>query len=388
MMHFFKKINWLNTIFILFLTPCSAMIGLTYLISQGDMQWATWLLAFVLLSCTGLSITIGYHRLFAHRSFKVVWPVRLVLALFGAAAFQGSILEWSTDHRNHHLHTDTDRDPYSIKKGFWYAHIGWLFVLDTSLRDFSNVSDLAKDPVIRFQHRFFIPLALLMGFGLPAWIASFWGDALGGLVIGGFLRTVCNHHITFSVNSVCHWFGRRPYSEEQSARDNWMTALITFGEGYHNFHHQFPQDYRNGIRFYHFDPSKWIIKSLAKLRLASGLKRVESYRIMRYRLRQEEADMINRVSEYSTQLMAQVNDFVKPLYKRIIDQAEQLQNLKLHYRELKRQRVDSLKENLKAQKLKLKLASVELKKNLILWNYVMHAGYHSLSAINYADLSF
>lgn len=387
-MNILKRINWLNTGFILILTPVVSILGMIYLVHTGDMHLATWLMGFFLLSAAGFSITMGYHRLFSHSSYKAAWPIRLALALFGAAAFQGSILEWSTDHRNHHLYTDTDKDPYSIKKGFWYAHIGWLLVLDTSKRDFSNVDDLMKDPIVRFQHKFFIPLALFMGFALPTAIAALWGDALGGLIIAGFLRTVINHHVTFAINSVCHVFGKRIYSEKQSARDNWFTALFTFGEGYHNFHHQFPLDYRNGIRYYQYDPTKWLIRLLSYVGLAYDLKRVDEHRIMRYRLLKEEAEIMTRINTCSSQLMTQVNEFVKPIYNQILEQMDHINEISEAYKKLKKEKMDSFKGKmddyralLKAHKLKLKLARVELQKNLEMWKSFVNADQRALASL-------
>jgi stearoyl-CoA desaturase (delta-9 desaturase) len=388
-MKLLKRINWLNTIFILFLTPIVSIVGLVYMVHTGDMHLATWLLGFFMLSAGGFSITVGYHRLFSHRSYKAAWPIRLILALFGAAAFQGSILEWCTDHRNHHLYTDTDKDPYDIKKGFWFAHIGWLLVLDHSTRDFSNVEELAKDPIVKYQHKYYVPIALFMGLVLPMAVAAFWGDALGGLIIGGFLRTVLNHHATFAINSVCHMFGKRDYSEKQSARDNWFTAIFTFGEGYHNFHHQFPIDYRNGVRYYHYDPTKWIIRSLSYVGLASDLKRVDEHRILRYKLIKEEADIMGRINRYSANLMSQVNDFVKPIYDQILEQMDHINEIKASYKKLKKEKVDSVKGKmdeyktlLKAHKLKLKLAKVELQKNLALWKSFVNADKRALASLS------
>lgn len=375
-----SKINWVNLLFIAVLTPIGAVLGLIYLSKTGDWQWQTLLMSGIVLCCTGLGITVGYHRLFSHDTFMAVWPVRLFFALVGAAAFQGSVLEWCTDHRNHHLHTDTDKDPYSISKGFWFAHFGWLMVLDKSKRNYANVEDLAADPILRFQHKFYIPLALFMGFGVPTLLAACWGDALGGLILAGFVRTVVNHHATFAINSVCHVFGNRPYSEKQSARDNWFTALFTFGEGYHNFHHQFPRDYRNGIRFYHFDPSKWLINLMSWTGLAYDLKKIDESRILRYRMMQDKADTLARVNQYSQDLMQQASDVIKPLYDRIMEQMAVMRELRQHYRTLKRSKlkdfqgkVDEYRAALVSQKIKLKMARYELKKNLVLWKSFMKA---------------
>ncbi|PHQ80800.1 MAG: fatty acid desaturase [Coxiella sp. (in: Bacteria)] len=388
-MNFLKKINWINVSFILLLTPIVGIGGLIYLIHTGDMRLATWIMAFCLLCAGGFSITVGYHRLFSHRSYKAAWPVRFLLALFGAATFQGSILEWCTDHRNHHLYTDTEKDPYSISEGFWYAHMGWLFTLDGSKRDYSNVEELAKDPIIKYQHKFYVPIAIIMGFGLPMLLGSLWGDMWGGLILGGFLRIVLNHHTTFAINSVCHVFGERKYSDKQTARDNWITAFFTFGEGYHNFHHQFPLDYRNGIRFYQYDPTKWIIRSLSYVGLASGLKRVDEQRILRYRLLKQEADIMKKISRYSEQFMTQVNEFVKPVYNQILEQIEHINELKESYKQLQQGQIKAMKGKmddyrvqLKAHKLKLKLAQVELKKNLSKWQSLVRADQGALVSLS------
>jgi len=276
-------INWTNTLFLI-ITPIVAIVGTTVIISMGLLSWKTVCLMLSLLILIGFSVTAGYHRLFSHLTYKTIWPLRLFFLLFTAGGFQGSALEWCTDHRNHHRYTDTEKDPYNITQSFWHAHIGWLFTLDTTKRDFSNVEDLKEDPLVRFQHRFFIPLSIFMGFILPTLIAALWGDAWGGFIIAGFLRVVLTQHMTFCINSVAHTFGDPTYSDRCTARDNWVAAFLTMGEGYHNFHHQFPADYRNGIRFYHFDPTKWIIQSLSYFRITRDLKRVAQHRIIHYRV--------------------------------------------------------------------------------------------------------
>lgn len=352
-MSIFKRINWTNTLFLM-ITPLVALIGSIYLISNHLIHWQTLVLSGVFVVFTGLSITAGYHRLFAHKSYEAKWPVKLFFALFGAAAFEGSIAEWSTDHRNHHRYTDTDKDPYDIKKGFWYAHIGWLFTLDESKRDFSNVAELLEDRIVAWQNRFFVPLAIFMGFVLPMGIASLWGDALGGLIFGGALRLVFNHHATFCINSVCHLFGKRTYSG-QSARDNWFTALFTYGEGYHNFHHQFPIDYRNGIRFFDFDPTKWLIALMSFVGLASNLKTVSSERIIHYKVRMDN----NRLA-----MFAHLSNAVKPVYEKIVHLLKLIEELEKRYSEMKKAQI---KAHLVEYRSQLKSARKELKRVLSVW---------------------
>ena len=321
-----NKINWLNTLFIT-LTAIAGIVGTPLLIVFGFIHWPTWILAAGMLMICGLSVTAGYHRLAAHRSYRAAWPVRLLFVLFGAAAFEGSLLEWATDHRNHHRYTDTDQDPHSIKNGFWYAHIGWLFTLDPSKRDFSNVQDLFTDPIYRFQHRFFPLVAVIMGFGLPMSIGALLGDLLGGLVVAGALRIAFLHQSTFFINSLCHIFGKQTY-KGSSAKDNWVTALLTFGEGFHNFHHQFPIDYRNGVRFFHFDPTKWLIYLLSCVGFASDLKRVEQHRMIKYRLNTD----ARRLPFFSEE----IKKMLKPLYERIHHLLAQLEELEKSYTTLKR----------------------------------------------------
>jgi stearoyl-CoA desaturase (delta-9 desaturase) len=139
------------------------------------------------------------------------------------------------------------------------------------LSDFSNVKHLVTNPLIRFQNRFYVPLGTTFGLLLPTLLAWIWGDPWGGLFVAGFLRLLVEYHATFAINSFTHTFGRQPYSTASTARDGFVAALITFGEGYHNFHHRFPGDYRNGVRAYHFDPTKWWVWSLSKLRMAWNL---------------------------------------------------------------------------------------------------------------------
>jgi stearoyl-CoA desaturase (delta-9 desaturase) len=240
----------------------------------------------VLLYANGLAITTGYHRLWAHRTYDAHWSVRLLLMLFGTMAIQNSILVWASNHRSHHQYVDDDdRDPYSASRGLWFSHIGWMLrSYAASSTDFSNVRDLQKDPIVSFQHRHYLALALALNVLLPLALGWLHGDLWGVFLLAGVLRLVVSHHLTFLINSVAHAFGRQPYSDEHSARDNGWLAFLTYGEGYHNFHHQFAHDYRNGIRWWQWDPSKWIICSLSWVGLTTRLKRTPAVAIHRARL--------------------------------------------------------------------------------------------------------
>lgn len=242
---------------------------------------SAWIAAVVVLFLNGISITAGYHRLWSHNAYKASLPVRVLFALFGAAATQNSIKVWASGHRRHHRHVDdNEKDPYSAGRGFWFSHIGWMCRAYPSGKvRFDNIKDLERDPVVEWQHKYYVPLALIMNF-LPALaVGLIVGDIWSGILLAGFLRLVVSHHSTFFINSLAHIWGRRPYTHENSARDNDVLALFTYGEGYHNYHHIFQGDYRNGIRWWHYDPTKWLIWSMSKLGLANDLKRTEKAHI-------------------------------------------------------------------------------------------------------------
>jgi stearoyl-CoA desaturase (delta-9 desaturase) len=221
--------------------------------------------------------------LFAHLSFKAKTPVKAATLLFGACAFENSVLDWCSDHRKHHKHVDHDDDPYDISKGFFWAHIGWLLFKLGPEMPMDNVNDLKRDKFIMWQHHWCNTIAFVLGLGLPTLLGFLWNGwvgALGGFLIPGVLRVFAVQHCTFFINSVCHTVGRRPYSSRCSARDSAIMALFTFGEGYHNYHHEFQHDYRNGVKKTNFDPTKWTIWSLEKVGLVSDLRRVPDEKIL------------------------------------------------------------------------------------------------------------
>lgn len=294
---YYKGYHWPHILFFT-LTPLVAIGGITWRIVIGT-PWGTWVLALVMLALCGLSTTGGYHRLFSHKSYQAGLPLRLFYLLFGAAAFEGSVRWWACGHRTHHLYTDTQQDPYGINKGFWHAHIGWLFTKDQEPPNFDHVKDLDQDPWILLQDRFFPMLAVLVGWFLPTAVASLWGDPWGGFLIAGLARMVVNHHTTFCINSVCHSLGRQPYSDQDSARDSWLSALLTYGEGYHNYHHAFPNDYRNGIRFFHWDPTKWFIKFSHWLGLAKDLRKVRKEKILLAKILMDQKRFASRLPDGS-----------------------------------------------------------------------------------------
>jgi stearoyl-CoA desaturase (Delta-9 desaturase) len=278
----FEKVNWLISSFLigtLFLAVTAVPVYLWFF----GLNTFQVVLFFVMFFACGFSVTLGYHRLFSHRTFEAHWFIRLFTLVFGAAAFENSVLLWACEHRSHHKHVDHDDDPYCISKGLFHAHVGWLlFKLDPP-PPFDNVSDLKKDPLVMWQNRYIHWIAGLVAFVFPATLGLVWGgwsSALGAFLIAGVARVVVLQHCTFCINSLCHYFGDQPYSSRCSARDSWLMAIVTLGEGYHNFHHEFQYDYRNGVKPWQFDPTKWVIWTLSKLGLARKLRRVSSEKII------------------------------------------------------------------------------------------------------------
>ena len=315
----FEKVNWQISSFLigtLFLAVTAVPIYVWFF-GLDAFQVGLFVLMFL---ATGFSITVGYHRLFAHRTFEAHWLVRLAVLIFGAAAFENSVLLWSCEHRSHHKHVDHDDDPYCISHGLFHAHIGWLlFKLDPP-PPFDNVADLKKDPLVMWQHRHIHLIAAVVSFVLPAALGYLWGgwvSALGGFLIGGIARVVAVQHSTFCINSLCHYLGDQPYSTKCSARDSWLMAIVTLGEGYHNYHHEFQHDYRNGVKPWHFDPTKWIIWTMSKIGLAEKLRRVPDEKIILAELNEAKQRLAANIS--GGKMNKADSAIVTKAYERLLD---------------------------------------------------------------------
>ncbi|KAJ5676651.1 uncharacterized protein N7477_002284 [Penicillium maclennaniae] len=276
-------VNWINTTLIL-IVPSLGCVAAFY--TQLRLPTAIW--ALVYYFWTGLGITAGYHRLWAHRSYEAYLPLRIFLACVGGGAVQGSIRWWSSKHRAHHRWTDTVKDPYSVRKGVWYSHFMWM-VLKQNPKDQgrTDISDLNQDPIVVWQHRHYGEVILVFGLLFPMVVAGLgWGDWRGGLIYAGILRFLFVQQATFCVNSLAHWLGDQPFDDRNSPRDHVITALVTLGEGYHNFHHEFPSDYRNAIQWWQYDPTKWSIWAWKQIGLATNLKQFRANEIEKGRVQQ------------------------------------------------------------------------------------------------------
>jgi stearoyl-CoA desaturase (Delta-9 desaturase) len=247
----------------------------------------------VLYTACGLGITVGFHRLFSHRSFKAAAPVRAILAILGSMTIQGPVTQWVTDHRKHHALSDREGDPHSPHgrvgafgglTGFFHAHMGWLVTTKGMERGRRYGRDLYDDRLIRTIDRLYMAwvlLSLAIPFAVGYAVDPTLTGGLTGMVWGGLVRIFLFHHMTWSVNSVCHTFGRRPFETEDESRNNWLVALPTFGEGWHNNHHAFPGSAIHGLGRRQIDVSWWTIRTLERLGMAWDVKTPAAGRIAR-----------------------------------------------------------------------------------------------------------
>ncbi len=245
----------------------------------------------VLYVVIALGVTVGYHRLLTHAAFGSPPPVRYALAVLGSMAVQGPVIDWVADHRKHHAHTDEEGDPHSphghgsgfagMVRGLLYAHMGWLLDTQGQARKRKYAPDLLEDPGMRAINRLFVPLALLgllVPFALGWAIGGDLRDGLTGLLWGGLVRVFLLHHVTWSINSVCHFFGRRRFeTDDHSTNVAWL-ALPSLGEAWHHNHHAFPRSSRHGLRRLELDPSAMVITAMERLGLARNVIRISPER--------------------------------------------------------------------------------------------------------------
>jgi stearoyl-CoA desaturase (delta-9 desaturase) len=246
----------------------------------------------VLYVATALGVTVGFHRHFTHRSFKTTRPVRVVLAVLGSAAVEGPVISWVADHRKHHAFSDRDGDPHSphvghgggwrgTLRGLAHAHVGWLFVHDQRGKRSRYAPDLLDDPAIRFVDRTFL-VWVLAGLALPFGLGWVLGGtltaALTGLLWGGAVRLLVLHHVTFSINSLCHYFGRRRFATDDESRNLAWLSVLSMGEAWHNNHHAFPTSAAHGMRAWEIDPSALVIRGLEVSGLAWDVRRISRER--------------------------------------------------------------------------------------------------------------
>jgi stearoyl-CoA desaturase (delta-9 desaturase) len=265
--------------------PFAAFIAAVVLLWNEAVSWRDLAIFGGMYFVTAMGITIGYHRLFTHRAFEAPRPVKYLFAVLGSMAVQGPLIDWVADHRKHHAFTDTEGDPHSPHhdhgegfkgaiEGLWYAHMGWLFVTQGTAQKRRFARDLLEDPGMRRISRAF-PWLVLLGLAIPFALGfGLTGSVAGGLTAllwGGFVRIFMVHHVTWSVNSVCHFFGRRRFDTDDYSTNVLWLALPSLGESWHHNHHAFPRAAKQGLRWWEIDPSGLIILGMKKVGLARNV---------------------------------------------------------------------------------------------------------------------
>ena len=269
------------------LPPAALGVG-GWLSWGGSLHWRDLLVLAITYMLTGLGITVGYHRLFTHRSFKTTRSVRALLAVLGSMAVEGPVLEWVATHRKHHRFSDHSGDPHSPHvdhapgwrgslHGLWHAHVGWMLRGEDLPNPARYAKDLLADRDLRFISRTF-PVWVLVGLAVPFGLGvALTGSVVGGLtglLWGGAVRIFLLHHATFSINSLCHSFGRRPFTTRDQSRNLAWLAPLAFGEAWHNNHHAFPTSARHGLARWQVDPGAWLIAALERTHLAWDVIRI------------------------------------------------------------------------------------------------------------------
>lgn len=252
-----------------------AVIGVPLYGYLDHYTWLDWSLFGLLYVVSGLGITVGYQRLTTHRSFNYPDWVNGALLIAGAWALQSSATKWkwAPNHLSHHAHCDEENDPYNAQRGLWHSHYGWLFTPD-QYADQKYATRIANDPVAVWQYKY-CPLLVLTGLADTFLIGFLYNVVLGGVgcfLLAGVGRTFAVLNSMFCINSVCHLWRQQLHGSSDSSRDSWLVSLVTFGEGYHNYLPMYQTDYRNGPRWYHFDPSKWLILWLYSVGLSTSLR--------------------------------------------------------------------------------------------------------------------
>lgn len=308
-----KKLVWKNILFF-GITSLIALVGLPLYAHFVGLKKVDWVIFTFMAAATMMSTTFGYHRLFSHRAFKAHPLVVFFNLFFGAATFGGSVLNWASGHRIHHKYTDTEDDPYNIKEGFWHAHMGWFLNRKNKIIDFDNVKDLSANKFIKHQHDHYALWAISAGIALPLAVGYAAGSFWGAFFLGVCGRLFFIHQSIFLINSACHMLGKATYSLDESARDSWICAILTHGEGYHSFHHRFPSDYRNGVRWYQWDPTKWMVKFLNIFGLASELNQTPEVKILAARTETEHKRFIVQLNQEKEPAVQQVELHLNEFY--------------------------------------------------------------------------
>jgi len=369
----FKNIDWNNiwwsTAIFLISWHLIVLIGLPVYLYFRTPSLGLIIVTIVLLFLTGMSITAGYHRMYTHRAFKANKAGEILLLFFGTISMQSSVAYWAHKHRLHHTHVDKEGDPYNIQKGFWNAHILWLFKKQIPL-DWSVIKDIKENKLTYFQHKYYNRLNFSLNILIVLILGWIFNDYWGAFIIGWATRVLVLSHSTYFVNSLAHMWGDKSYSREQSAVNNAIVALLTFGEGYHNYHHVFSSDYRNGVRWWQYDPTKWSIWLLSKFGLVSDLKTIDHY-VARERMITEDKKIFLEALQKTVSIEKQsLQQKVSDLYESLSIKIANVKNLIEEYREARKE--NSKNQKVKHLKTRIKEAQVNMKLG---WNNWLNLGW-------------
>lgn len=313
----------------LVLAPLLATIAAVVLLWNRYVFASDMVLLLAMYVFTTPGITIGYHRMLTHQGFKAPEWLRGLILIAGSMAWEGSVIDWTATHVKHHAHSDEHGDPHSPLEGFWHAHMGWLF----SKKNFATAEEFApwllQDKTVMWVNKYsgvWMALALIIPFAIGGWTGLLWG---------GFVRIFLTTHITWSVNSVCHTFGRRDFHTTDESRNHWLIGLLGFGEGWHNNHHAFPTSAFHGLKWWQFDASGIIIGLWEKMGLVWDVQRVsedvqESQRIRMKTAREMATEMRQQLAENLTNADTELRGFFAGIIGRAVDDVERAQLLALH----------------------------------------------------------
>ena len=358
-----KEVCWLTVAFMSVYHLALIILLPLYLIQKGIPSWGIIISTIIVYCITGLGVTAGYHRFYSHITYKLNPIAEFFMMTAGTLSVASTALKWSYDHRLHHKYVDTEKDPYNINKGFMWAHLWWIFFKRQTWDD-KVVKDLLKNKMVVFQDKYYFPLLAASNILLTVFLGWLFNDYFGAIVFTLLFRIFLTHHSMYFINSLAHFYGSKPYSSEHTAVNNWLISLLTFGEGYHNFHHTFAYDYRNGVRWYQFDPTKMLIWTLSKLGIASDLKTVDRYLIYQALIREDERQMLKQIEKIEDQdrkeaLIAEVKEKAEALYAQIKELNKKIAEYYKLKKAEKKEHLEELKQLINELKAQFKQAFKE-----------------------------
>ena len=359
----FKNFCWSNGLFVVgyhLLLLFSLPVYFQSTLPSGGMILAT----AILFLLGGLGITAGYHRFYSHRTYQPNRILEAGLLSLGTLAVQGSALQWANAHRLHHKYVDTDRDPYVTYKGFWHSHLLWMF---KKREDFDKkiVGDLLQNRMVVLQHTYYGFLVIAANAVPTLFIGWLFDDYWGAFLLPFLTRMFLIHHSTWFINSLAHMWGSKPFSTEHSAVNNWIIAVLTLGEGYHNYHHTFQGDYRNGVRWYQYDVTKFIIWSASKLGLAKNLRKVSPSTIRKRLLLEDRKLMYDKIDTVNYLWKDELKKEIDDIYQKVTLKIAAWDRLARKYNRLKKN--NATREILRRLRAEIKTLKKSIRKDSRSW---------------------